>query len=226
MDTLKKFTNIKIFESRTFFHKQSVVCFSQMADFCSIAKTLFVDISFVDSFDEIQWYKIFFRKIRIISIPPKSVCKTKSDKWKRRMLRWFGLNIHRKFHTYWIQQIILQDHGPKLLVTPSIHVKEIYNENLPHFKVALAPQDNYNISAKSILKQTNKLNTWKADTKTGVTVFANNTSEYLIRAYRKLHPNRIIILRYHDILGPDIGGPLRTKEHILSMLNKLKKTIS
>ena len=208
--------------------KQRLIVFSRKA-FCGfghnderieIAKRLGFSTRVLSSLSEIGWRDIFFRRIFVARIPPRDLMKTSCDKWKRRFLRFLGLCASRELCLGWLYEALLLNHGDKTLFTVSPHVAQIYAAHLPGFKVIQVVNEKDEAGLQKNLNLLKRVSGWDIDKRPGVTVFANITMPVFIRAYRFLHPNRRIVLRFHDLIKAGLG---MDEEKIVSFVDVLRK---
>lgn len=108
-------------------------------------------------------------------------------------------------------------------MTDALHVAEIYDAHLPNFEVLFIPNEMYDHHIKNIYEVSTSAQDSCIDRKEGITVFANITSIWFIRAYRILHPNRKIILRFHDLLDGQVAGNKMSRSELLHFVSSLRK---
>ena len=138
-------------------------------------------------------------------------------KWKRRFCRYFSLSIQDEISLYWLHHILFADLGSETFFTNANHVADVYRAHLPNFNILLLTNENCKFRYKYIFNLLVIINRSHIDYFHGITVFANVTSPWFIRLYRKLHPNRRIILRFHDILGREVTTSFRTRNDLIRM---------
>ena len=168
--------------------------------------------------DEITWKQILFRRIRFVSAPNKSLASTTNKYWKYRFIKWFCLPIsNRDMVNFFVFELFIFENFPNIIITPAQHVAEIYAIHLPHFKVIKSFSNIHTSSLLLLLKLSGSVFVNRAP---GITVFTNPINETIIKAYKKLHPNKKIILRFHDKL--DLGGlDCTTKQNIKNLIDNL-----
>lgn len=182
-----------------------------------------IKLNIIQSFDNFSWFDILFRRIRVTAVPSKKYVKTKSDKWKRRLLRYLRLDVRNRLSFYWLCRIIFQNHGHKTLLTNAHHVAQIYAAHLPDFNILEISEECLKSNTRSLYKLVSSIHDYNYDKSQGLTVFANIVSLWLIRAYRISHPNRRIVLRFHDLLDGQVTGNRISRDKIISIAKKLKQ---
>lgn len=200
------------FRKLTLFGSQTVYGFGSHDSFQDLAERYCNRTGIYQTVDEIPWFDILMRRSRFSNIPAKDFASTSSGLWKRRFLRWLGLLVRDEINLCWFHDVVFREHGPRVLFVHSRQVKQVYSAHLPNFKVMQISDENYASRTKPIYDLAKELRDQCVDEKPGITVFTNNTSIWLLRAYRLLHPKRRIVLRFHDIIhhrqmgGHGIGG--------------------
>lgn len=186
-----------------------------------IAKRFGWKTRIVRSLSDISWLDIVFRRITISRTPSKQhFAKTSVEKWKRRFLRHFCDSIDRAVNICWLHEALLLKHGDRTLFTVSTHVAQIYAAHLPGFKVLQVINEIAEDELREVCFRLTKIGEKYVDKDEGVTVFANITTPLFIRAYRMLHPNRKIILRFHDLIKTGEG---MNQEEIVAFVDALKR---
>lgn len=188
-----------------------------------ICDTMGISLELIQSFEEISWLDILLRRIRIISIPSKKFVKSNSDKWKRRALKYFNLSIRNELSIHWLHTSLFLDYGHKVLYTNANHVAEIYSVHLPDFNILQISDENCKCNTKLIYNLALSLKEEQIDRQRGITVFANIISPWILRSYRIIHPNRRIVLRFHDTIKGQVAGNLFSYDQIRSLAKTLKQ---
>lgn len=173
--------------------------------FLELAKRHGFRVKEVSSFAEISWKDILFRRIRFSGIRSKRFCLSKGDVWKRMASRCLFLDVSEKINFCWLYSALFHNHGRKTLFTVGINIAQIYATHLPDFEVVQVVNEKKEKVSKEIYNFLKKSCSKYVDEEQGVTVFANIRTPYFIRCYRVLHPNRKIVLRFHDLIGPGLG---------------------
>lgn len=175
----------------------------------------------VNSLSEIAWTEIFSRSVSFTKLPPKNFAETNNEKLKRFALRCFGRFVGDEINICWLHEALFLDHGEKTLFTTSAHVAQLYAKHLPQFKVLQVISVRREVDLRDVFELGEHLRGRCVDGREGVTVFANVIAPSFIRLYRKLHPNRRIILRFHDILKIK---PRDERDRIVELLTNLRAT--
>lgn len=200
-------------------HKDKLILFD-----CQNQKELFKEyfsrVQTYTSLKEISWHEIITRRFRVISVPRKNLCTSNSDIWKRRFIRWMQLSVKLELMSYIIHNILLCDHGQKVLIALGHHVAEIYKTHLSNFKVIEWPEGVNLLDVKNILDNYNQLLLHYCDDSSGIIVFSNPCVPELLQLYHRLHPNKKIIVRFHDRITHGVHPQLTSKQ-ICYFINNL-----
>lgn len=196
LQSIKKSPNqpLNLFKAKTLYG------FGYNDERAEIARRFGCEVKIVNSLCEVAWKDIVFRRVSFTRMPPKSFAGSIIDKFKREMLRLFGDFVRKEIDICCLHEALFLDLGDKTLFTVSTHVAQLYSRHLPKFKVVQVVNEKKEKDLKEIYELGEKLRGRCLDEKTGVTVFANIFVPSFIRTYRILHPNRKIILRFHDII--------------------------
>lgn len=158
------------------------------------------DIIMINHLKELSWLEILFRKIRVTAPPRKDSLGTISDRIKRFLIKYLFLSISAEIKILNIHNLLYLEKSENSLITYSAHCYEIYQTHLKNFKIieTFKKYHHYVFNFFYILSKI--LRTKHLDNEHGITVFTNPISPYLIYSYHNLHPNKRLIVRYHDML--------------------------
>ena len=190
-----------------------------------MARRYIDNIEIVDSFDAIPWTDILLRRVRLISVPGKPEARSKRELHKRKAIKLLGLCISDQLGKVNFEDCLLGEHGSKVIFAPAHSVVLIYQRHLPKgFKVLELKDELRADRMRPIAKKAEHARELGIlDEKPGLTVFTNVREDTILRAYRKIHPNRRIVLRYHDRLDAGLGERAPDKKHLLRMIAALKR---
>ncbi len=120
------------------------------------------------------------------------------EKLKRIIVRTFYTNYEKTAAIWNLVDLIFLPSEKKNLFTPSAHVVDIYKMHLPDFRVK--ELSSYSSSSRNFLIYLLALLSRRhfTDKENGLTVFANMADPWLLKAYKLLHPNKTVYLRFHD----------------------------
>lgn len=149
----------------------------------------------------LSWADILFRKIRVTSIPRKELIKTKSEWLKCQLIRYLLLFISNEIKILNIHNILFLEKNENLLLTPAGHCGEIYATHVKHFKVIETFSKYQSYLTIPFYLYCKCVKVKNKDLRKGKTIFTNPSSYLLIAAYHNLHPNKKIVIRFHDILS-------------------------
>lgn len=188
-----------------------------------MAKQYIDNIEIVNGFESISWHDIFLRKIQLIAVPSKTEAYTINEKLKRKAIKLLELNLSRLLGQINIEDCLFNNHGAKVLFAPANSIIQIYKYHLPQDFTVLELKDELHASrlAKLVKRADQAVVTNNLDEAPGITVFTNLRNDTSVRIYKKIHPNRHIILRYHDRIDGGLG-PKPNKRSLLSMIQKLR----
>lgn len=121
-----------------------------------------------------------------------------TEKIKRGIVRIFYTNYGKVAAIWNLVDLIFLPSAPRNFFTPSAHVVDIYKTHLSGFSVKelssyLNPSRNFIIFLLALISRRHFI-----DKEDGLTVFANMASPWLLMAYKFLHPNKSVYLRFHD----------------------------
>lgn len=198
-----------------------VIVFDGDRRYLRLAKRYLDDFEEVESLRAISWWDLVFRRVRIVALPRKSDMHSFSERLKRKLIKSFALSLEKQLAEVNFKECIFGEHGDRVIFVPS-YVAEIYRCHFPDFKVLeLADGVSWCEMKSTIDLVESALKAGDLDEALGITVFTNVVDDANIRSYRKLHPNRRIVLRYHDHL---VGDFIKNcPENILSMIERLRR---
>ena len=182
------------------------------------------NIETVPNLANISWKDIILRRIRLISIPSRQETKTLESQLKRKIIRLLRLCISSLIFRLNADDCLLEDHGKKVLFAPADAVIQIYSAHLgSDFSILEFKDEIHSWRLRHARQKINKLlKQGLVDLEHGLTVFTNVRSDTSVRLYKKFHPNRKIILRYHDILDGGLGSRSPSIDQLLKMIQTLR----
>lgn len=154
-----------------------------------------------ESLANISWTDILLRKIRITSIPRNKSTEPGSEWIKCQLMRYLLLTISNEAKILNIHSILFLETNENLLLTPAGHCGEIYTTHVKHFKTIETFSKYQSYLTIPFYLLCKFIKTKNKNLKKGITIFTNPSSYLLISAYHNLHPNRTIVIRFHDILS-------------------------
>lgn len=187
-----------------------------------IAKNFGYKVKVLSKIDSIPWLDILTRKVRVLSIPPRELVGNSNEKWKRRFIKWLFLDVHDEIFVYWIYSLFVADYGSNILFVEGAHVAEIFSKHFPHFNVHIISNGDCSNQVRWVFECAFVTKMLKTNREIGITIFTNTTTIWIIEIYRHLHPNRKIILRFHDMLEC-IARDKESREKILYIVDVLKR---
>lgn len=202
---------------------QTIFGFGNNDSFQDIAECYSDNTGIYQTVDEIPWVDILLRRTRFSNSPSKDFALTNNGLWKRRFIRWLKLLVRDEIHLCWLHDVVFREHGPRVLCVYSRHANQVYSAHLPNFKMVQIADENYESRTKPIYDLAKELHNRCVDEKPGLTVFTNSTSIWLLRAYRLLHPNRRVILRFQDIIDRQVGGHGIDSARVVAIANQMRE---
>lgn len=202
-----------------------VIAFTEKDRHLQMVKRYVDNIEIVKNIDEIQWKDIICRRVRLVSMPSRSELTNKSQLCKRTLAKVLNLGIGDFIGNINFEDCLLGEHGDKVFFAPMNSAVLIYKYHLgKDFSVLELKDELHERRMKNIVnKSRHARELGLLDVRQGLTVFTNLRNDTLLRAYKRIHPNRKIILRYHDRLDGGLGGKSGQKQKILAMIAKLKQ---
>lgn len=162
-----------------------------------INRHYFKTVEIVNSFSDISWKDIFLRKFRITSIPRTKSISSATDKLKVFFIKILFLTTSHSLRIKNLNEIFFGSPNRNTLYVCGAHGFNIYKIHLPHFHIVetLGKYPKFALYVYlAISLFSNK------DKSKGISVFTNPPTPLILRIYSSLHPNKRIIIRFHDIL--------------------------
>lgn len=184
-----------------------------------MAQRFFCQVKSIDRIEDISWGDILLRRVRFIGRPGREFVKNKSDYWKRKFIGWLDLVVGGEMSLYSLREQIFDNHGQNVLLSAKSSA-DIYRVHLPHFNVVDIKDEKFDSRIVPFYFIAWLWRTKCADVEDGVTVFANPTSKWTVKAYRLIHPNKKIIIRFHDRI---CDGLSITEKRVFSIVSDLRK---
>ena len=158
------------------------------------------NITLVNNLSDISWNEILFRKIFVTAPPKKDLIKSVPDRLKKFLIHCLFLSVNAELKILNFHSILFQKKSENTLYTHSFHCFEIYRTHLKHFNIkeTFKNYKHYILFFFYILSKS--LKDKNVDHNSGIAVFINPSSPYIIYSFLNLHPNKRIIVRYHDML--------------------------
>ena len=143
--------------------------------------------------------ELLFGSLHFAGHPPRKNL-TGIDKIKRALIRCFFANCEKKAEVWNLVDTIFLPSDDLNIYLPGEHVIDIYQKHLPDYKVNelksyFSPLSNSLIYLLALVSRKRF-----HDGKGGICVFANMMSPSLMKAYKLLHPEKDIVIRFHDRL--------------------------
>lgn len=191
----------------------------------TLAKRFF-SFNIINDLQTVSFADILFRRIKFVAVPSPQQTRGLIDHIKRKLIKILDLTIQKELEHICLRDLLFQNHGDMTIFVSGQIAYEIYALNCPQMTTIEICNSFGTHSIQEITQEIKAHSSKKnSDTNKGTTVFINPSSFDVLEAYRSIHPNRTIIVRYHDWLGSKklINNPSidQTFEK-LSLLRKLK----
>ena len=197
-----------------------VLCFGKQNQRLAMAERFFTQTKIVNAIEDVCWSDILLRRVRFLNRPEKEFVKNRSDYWKRRLIGWLDLMVGAELAFYSLREQIFENHGRNVLFSPAKSTTDIYKVHLPHFKVVDIKDEQRDWRIWPFYFLTRILCKKFVDDEDGVTVFANPSSKWSIKAYKLAHPKKKIIVRFHDRIADGMSIP---SKKVYSIIQDLKR---
>ena len=203
-------------------HHKRILAITNNEPRLTTARRYFKNIEIVDSFDDISWSDILRRRVRLISVPGKKEARSLLALFKRKAIKLLRLSIRDKLNEISFEDCLFGEHGPKVAFIEFNTILLVYQCHLPDDYQVLEFRNEWHTEGIKALihKAEHARELGILDEKPGLTIFTNICDDTHLRAYKKVHPNRHIVLRYHDRL--DAGFNRYSKEQLLKIVAALK----
>ena len=199
----------------------NIICSSLTDPEIHIAKLHFKHHNIISNLSEIPWRRILHRDLQYLSLPKILWYKSIITFLKRKAIKTLCTSLRQKLFIENISYVIFKiipSHN--IIITPCHHVYEIYRIQCPQMHVIeIVNRFDQTIFNKIVQKKVNS--EIKIDLNDGITVFANPISESLLIHYRKTHPRKKIIVRFHDLIEESLIGKREGKNYVYRTMQKL-----
>lgn len=176
----------------------------------------------INSLKEISLKDILCRRIVLSSPPPIHGIKSPISLIKRKLIKSLNLTIQQDLMYQNLNDIIFGEHGENVLFVSGHLAWEIYSTHCPQLSVVeICKWFSQDILREILIKTRNARNVDSSDC---YTIFTNPTSSELLQAYRLSHPNRKIIVRFHDYLKNSKELKTQNLDNIISKIASLKES--
>lgn len=200
--------------------KHRIICLNANDSRYELCKRYFAEIEIKQSISQINWMDLLLRRIRFVSFPSKSDTNSKEDRLKRFVAKFMLLGIGKELSLRNFQEVLFFLKGDHLLFAGTEQVRELYQFHCARFKCFQLKDETSFLRLLPfilvILTRKNQL----LDESSGVAVFTNTPNEWIIRAYRACHPQKKIILRFHDCLDR-ISAQSKSKRRVVRLVKRL-----
>lgn len=200
--------------------RPDIICTTENDPEFHLAKFHFKDRPITSQLSEIPWSKIFQRKLKYLTLPQTCWYKSLSSFIKRKLIKILCNNLRQDLYKENIEYILCSPFSARnIIVAPCHHVYEIYRVHCPQM-FAVEISNRYDEDIINDISKKSKILGYK-DFSTGITVFANPISESILIQYRINHPNKTIVVRFHDLVEESLIGKREGKRRVYQTITKL-----
>ena len=203
--------------------KKIIFSFRKNDPFDRIALTTNFKIQNINNPSQISFLDIIFRRVLVLHLPSSEDMHSLEDILKRKVIKCLNLDARYEIILQHLIKVFIPDNGTNVFITNARHVADVYTANLPHFNVLTIPDVEIPLSIKKSFELALIESQCNINKSVGVTIFANIASEWILKIYRYLHPNHKIVIRFHDILGEQVGRNKSRKE-LLEIIDRLRQS--
>lgn len=182
-----------------------------------ILKKYFGNINYKKGIKDFSFWGLLSGRYHFYGSPPKKNLNL-IDKIKRAIIKCFFVNYGKVIGIWNLVDIISGSVGERNIFTPDEHVAEIYKYHFPDYSVKeisghSKPSRNFLIFVLAGISRK-----FLCDNTSGISVFANMVSPFLLKAYKILHPNQKIYIRLHDCVSHITNDPAKLRGDIRSLI--------
>lgn len=184
-----------------------------------VLKKYFSRLDISKTIKDFTFRDLFFGSLHFAGHPSrKNLAGT--DKIKRALIRTFFVNYEKAAEIWNLVDTIFLPSDDRNIYLPGQHVIDIYKTHLPDYEINdlrsySSPLRNFLIYILAVVSSGRF-----REEKGGVTVFANNISPSLLKAYKVLHPKKSVIIRFHDRLSFVSDNPAKVKKILDKLIRK------
>lgn len=185
----------------------------------SVLNKYFSQIDINKTIQDFTFRDLFFGGIHFAGHPTKKNLSG-MDKIKRALIRTFFVNYEKAAEIWNLVDTIFLPSDDLNIYLPGQHVIDIYKKHLPDFKIN--DLTGYFSSFRNFLIYFLACISCGrfCDKKKGITVFANIISPSLLKAYKVLHPQKSVVIRFHDRLSFVSDNPVKVKNILDKLIRK------
>lgn len=199
-----------------------VICLDKSDSRLALCKRYFRNIEMRHGMSSVCWSDLLLRRVRFVSFPSKRGLKTREDRLKRLVAKFLMLGVGKMLVVRNFQEVLFFIRGKRILFASTEPVKDLYQFHNRAFDCYVLKDEISILRLLPAVLISRLRRSIVIDNECGVTVFTNTPNEWIIRAYRACHPNKRIILRFHDRLER-ISAQSKTKDRVLTLVDRLRR---
>lgn len=169
---------------------------------------------------DFSFYDIFFRSVRFAGRPDKKNLSSR-DRFKRTLIRFFHNDYERTANIWNLVDTVFLPSSRNSMFISSAHIVDMFRVHFPDFDVfELSGHTNSFRNMVIYMLALVSRSRFTEDSE-GITIFANLANPFLLKAYKLLHPNKKVFLRFHDRI--DQIAKRTSTEKLRKTLQKLRE---
>lgn len=179
-------------------------------------------LSHVSSIDNISYRDILLRNIRVLSIPGKALAPNISSKIKRFLLKVLKLKLDlRELIGINYRNVLFGNLGDERNTVFSAGSTELLGTLLSsRFNIVQLTPFPDEPGKQNLFNQLNKdITSQNINTTAGTSIFVNFLDTDFLKAYKKTHPSKRVIVRFQDFLKFEEDG--KSKERFAKIVDQL-----
>ena len=162
-----------------------------------LLRKYFANINTTKSIKDFSFFDIFLGSLFFAGRPAKEHLSSR-DRLKRSVIRYFHEDYERTANIWNLVDLIFLPSPTKCMFIASIHIVEMFKIHFPDHEVFELSGHNNSFRNRFIYMLARLSQKHFRDLSAGITVIANLADPNLLKAYRLLHPNKKVYLRFHD----------------------------
>lgn len=162
-----------------------------------ILQKYFSNINITRLLKDFTFLDIFFKSFHFAGRPRKENLSL-YDRFKRIAVHYLHDDYERTANIWNLVDLIFLSSPEKCMFIASVHIVEIFKVHFPDYQVLELSGHTNSLRNRFIYMLARLSRKHFSDISEGITVFANLADPNLLKAYRLLHPNKKVYVRFHD----------------------------
>ena len=186
-----------------------------------LLRKYFPDIDTTRTLQDFSWSDILFRSFRLAGRPSKENLSA-PERLKRTVIRYFHHDYERTANIWNLVDLVFMPSPENSMFISGAHIVDMFAVHFPSFTVQELSGHTNAFRNRLIWLLARLSRRYCYDPLPGTTVFANLADPFLLKAYRYLHPNKTVYLRFHDRIDQVVKKS--PPEKIRQTLDRLKRS--